>query len=267
MEIPKRYMDKYIIKHGDKFDYSKSVYVDAKTDIEIVCPIHGSMFQRPYEHTRSGCMKCKVPTQQEKENEFLKKAFNLYGYCYEYVDMGYTKYDESIRVTCLRHGVFETTPEKFLVNKKGGCPTCLFEAKAMMVGKGYYDFSKANYKSLEEKVTLICPYHGEFEILPKLLLSTAKRCPDCTFKNRFVIEHKSDITVYYVSVNNGESYVTGMTDQNISMMFTNKEIIKTWVYSSGFEAKDKLKSIKKKYKKLISDDKKTFTKDVLGLDK
>lgn len=45
--------------HGDRFDYSKSVYVDDKTPLTIICPKHGEFLQRPAAHIRSnGCRVC-----------------------------------------------------------------------------------------------------------------------------------------------------------------------------------------------------------------
>ena len=45
---------KFLIKarevHGDKYDYSKVVYVNCQTKVEIVCPIHGSFWQSPNSH-------------------------------------------------------------------------------------------------------------------------------------------------------------------------------------------------------------------------
>ena len=35
--------------HGDKYDYSKVVYIDANTKVTIICPIHGMFFQKPNE--------------------------------------------------------------------------------------------------------------------------------------------------------------------------------------------------------------------------
>lgn len=36
--------------HGDKYDYSKVVYVNAKTNVKIICPIHGEFLQTPDKH-------------------------------------------------------------------------------------------------------------------------------------------------------------------------------------------------------------------------
>jgi len=45
--------------HGNKYDYSKSIYINAKTPIEIICPIHGSFFSLPTNHLKGcGCNDC-----------------------------------------------------------------------------------------------------------------------------------------------------------------------------------------------------------------
>ena len=45
--------------HDYKYDYSLVNYVNAKTKIEIICPIHGSFFQEPNSHlSKCGCKKC-----------------------------------------------------------------------------------------------------------------------------------------------------------------------------------------------------------------
>lgn len=45
--------------HGNKFDYTKSVYVNSKTPIVITCKIHGDFQQLPSEHLQGkGCKYC-----------------------------------------------------------------------------------------------------------------------------------------------------------------------------------------------------------------
>ena len=46
--------------HGDKYDYSKVVYVNNKTCVEIICPKHGTFWQRPDAHIHSGCLMCGI---------------------------------------------------------------------------------------------------------------------------------------------------------------------------------------------------------------
>ena len=59
-----RYSSKDFIKkaqtiHGGRYDYSKVEYVDARTKVCIICPIHGKFLQRPNDHIDGcGCPLC-----------------------------------------------------------------------------------------------------------------------------------------------------------------------------------------------------------------
>lgn len=45
--------------HGDRFDYSRTVYVNGHTELTIVCPRHGSFTQLPGDHLKTqGCPSC-----------------------------------------------------------------------------------------------------------------------------------------------------------------------------------------------------------------
>lgn len=56
----KEFIENAVKVHGDKYDYSKVVYVNLKTPICIICPIHGGFLQKPYDHLDGcGCQKCK----------------------------------------------------------------------------------------------------------------------------------------------------------------------------------------------------------------
>jgi len=53
--------------HGDKYDYSRSLYVAAKKEIEVRCYDHGSFLITPDAHIRSGvgCQECYVASRGE----------------------------------------------------------------------------------------------------------------------------------------------------------------------------------------------------------
>lgn len=61
----KNFKNKFILKakevHGDKYNYDKVKYVNAKTPVTIVCLIHGDFEITPDNHVSkqgSGCQKC-----------------------------------------------------------------------------------------------------------------------------------------------------------------------------------------------------------------
>ena len=66
--------EQFIVKarkiYGDRYDYTKVEYKNAKTKVIIICPIHGEFEQTPVGHMVSnGCKKCyKRPKRYGEEN-------------------------------------------------------------------------------------------------------------------------------------------------------------------------------------------------------
>ena len=60
--------------HGDKYNYSKTNYIDAKTKVCIVCPKHGEFWQTPSEHIDGcGCKYCKESHLEGEIRNVLQK--------------------------------------------------------------------------------------------------------------------------------------------------------------------------------------------------
>lgn len=75
-------IDDFILKaklvHCGKYDYSRVKYVNAKTPIEIICPIHGVFEQIPNYHLDGcGCKKCGV-NSIKKHNMSHTKIYNMH---------------------------------------------------------------------------------------------------------------------------------------------------------------------------------------------
>ena len=125
--------------HGDKYDYSKSIYVDALTKLIIIChnigydgDMHGEFIQIPNSHVniRNGCPKCWVGYEQTVggHNVFIERARKVHGDKYEYPDQ-YVKAHQNINIICnvknkkgVLHGSFLQTPNNH--NQGRGCPRC-----------------------------------------------------------------------------------------------------------------------------------------------
>ncbi len=62
------FINKSISVHGNKYDYSKVIYVNARTKTRIICNIHGEFLQAPYCHykVKQGCPQCKSNLISEK---------------------------------------------------------------------------------------------------------------------------------------------------------------------------------------------------------
>lgn len=60
--------------HKNKYDYSKSDYINTSTKIIITCPIHGDFLQFPsYHMTGRGCQICRTSKGELKVLHFLKE--------------------------------------------------------------------------------------------------------------------------------------------------------------------------------------------------
>ncbi len=127
--MPKKINQEQFIKkgslvHNNKFDYSKSKYVTAKTPITIICPIHGDFFQIPVEHMRGrGCRKCADDACRSSSSDFINKAQNIHRERgYDYSAVNYKNWIEKVAIGCPKHGIFYQSPHNHL--KGTTCPKC-----------------------------------------------------------------------------------------------------------------------------------------------
>lgn len=69
------FINKAIKIHENKYDYSKVKYVNAKTNVCIICPKHGEFWQTPDAHIngKQGCPFCNGGIKDTYER-FIKKA-------------------------------------------------------------------------------------------------------------------------------------------------------------------------------------------------
>lgn len=183
--------------HGDRYDYSKVVYVNSKTKVCIICPEHGEFWQSPNPHIshNAGCPKCgRVVTSQKlsfSKEDFIRQAKAIHGEKYDYSKVDYTNNSTKVCIICPEHGEFLQTPNAH-ISQKCGCPDCRskriseskrkdtasFILKAHTIHGYRYDYSKVKYKGVFERVCIICPEHGEFWQVPNVHLDGCG-CPKC----------------------------------------------------------------------------------------
>lgn len=160
--------------HGDKYDYSKSVYVSASTKLTIICPIHGEFHQRPSNHNSGrGCQECAGNKPLTVEN-FIERAQAVHGNFYDYSQVKFKGTESKVTIICPEHGPFE---QRVLVHLKGfNCPRCgrekvadklshpldRFIQDARTAHGDKYDYSEVEYVNALTNVKIICPEHGVF---------------------------------------------------------------------------------------------------------
>lgn len=182
--------------HKSKYDYSKVNYINNRTKVCIICPEHGEFMQTPSSHLSGrGCPQCannnKLTFFNLTTEEFIDKAKNIQGNKYDYSKVKYINAKTKVCIICPEHGEFEQTPSSHLSGC--GCPQCgiktvaekkkstndEFIIKSNEIHGDKYDYSKVNYITAKDDVTIICPKHGEFEQTPDAHIH-GSGCPKCS---------------------------------------------------------------------------------------
>lgn len=168
--------------HGDKYDYSLTVYEKATIPVWIICPVHGPFLQRPNDHLNGyGCKKCGIENRIKKMSktteEFIEEARLVHGDKYDYSLSMYKNNHTELDVICHvtdedgnEHGVFHVRPTDHII-KQTGCPKCAgnikktteqFIKEARQIHGDKYDYSQTDYEGNHEFVKIGCPIHGYF---------------------------------------------------------------------------------------------------------
>lgn len=108
--------------HGDKYDYSKTKYVNSYTMVDIICSIHGVFSTLPNNHYNQNCPKCYNDVRLLTDNIFVQRAKNIHGDKYDYSLTNYKNSKDRIKIICPEHSEFEQIPNDHISGK--GCPKC-----------------------------------------------------------------------------------------------------------------------------------------------
>lgn len=171
--------------YGDIYNYDKTEYIDSKSKITITCKIHGDFFQSAANHFRTGCSACsqekaKFDRFNKVKQTFIDKVTVIHGDKYDLTNIEYQSAKAKIRVKCYDHGDFEITAQHFLAGS--GCSECgklnaikinnlkkynNFYENSKKIHDNKYDYSLVEYQTVDLKVTIVCPIHGQFFKTPR----------------------------------------------------------------------------------------------------
>jgi hypothetical protein len=189
------FIDKANRIHKNKYDYSKSKYVNARSDVTVICLKHGNFSQNAHVHLKGhGCPKCANEFVGKlfatNTTEFINAANKIHNNKYDYSKIVYKNKNEKITIICKIHGAFSQTPNNHL--HCHGCPKCSFEntaklksmkfsefySKSCNVHKNKYRYSNENFKNRNSKISIECKSHGIFVQLANDHLN-GSGCPKC----------------------------------------------------------------------------------------
>jgi len=177
------YLKRAASVHGDKFDYTKTKYIQSNQKITVVCKLHGEFKVFPTDHIKGngGCIRCMADATRKDTETFINDAIAVHGDKYNYTKVNYVHCETKVTIVCSEHGVFEQPPKAHL--KGLGCFKCSVAArrdtledfieKALVVHKNRYAYDKVVYVDSKTPVIIICKDHGEFMQTPNSHLSNS----------------------------------------------------------------------------------------------
>ena len=176
--------------HGEKYDYTQTMYSTAKTKLKIICPIHGEQEMLPHHHIKGyGCGKCgkeqinisngKQLTQKQFINRIKVLDPNL-----SFNKTIYKNKRSNVIITCEIHGDYETKAEMIL--KGCGCPKCSSSKGELEIEKWLIK-NNIEYKKEKAFKNLVFRKHLRFDFY----LPNNKMCIEYDGK-----QHYTPVTYY-----------------------------------------------------------------------
>ena len=174
--------------HGDKYDYSLTDYINATTNIKIICKKCGCCFEKkPKDHLNGfGCLCSSNNSKNFYKEKFIHKATELYGNKFDYSLVEYKNNNTKVKIICNNCGnILEQTIKVHL--KNGKCSFCddqkekvaNFVAKAKAIHNDKFDYSFIKYINDKTKINVLCNNCKiVFDILPENFIKL-KKCPLC----------------------------------------------------------------------------------------
>lgn len=130
---------------------------------------------------------------RSNKEEFIRKAVNIHGEKYNYVNVVYVNAHTKVAISCPQHGEFYQKPNNHLSGK--GCEPCAFEyrartksdrvssveflRRAMEVHGEKFQYNLEEYLRYDFKITMICPKQHEFKQSPEAHVRLKQGCPFC----------------------------------------------------------------------------------------
>lgn len=203
--IPFQKYSEYFIElssriHENKYDYSKTHYLNNKTKVIITCYEHGDFEIRPYDHLRGvGCKKCNLNYDEltaTNNDSFINLSKQIHGEnTFTYSKVNFKSMNQKVILICNECNLeFEVTPFNHL-RKQTGCPHCnrikagkshlwdkeKFVEEARKIYGDKYDYSESIYVDTYTPLKVKCKEHDEFfYVTPSNHIHEKQGCPICS---------------------------------------------------------------------------------------
>jgi len=131
--------------------------------------------------------------------QFIAESKLIWGNRYDYSQVEYLNSKNKVKIVCIKHQhPFMQTPFAHLIMKRQGCEICQEEAKSSkrsvkaqlyqekMIAianekfKKKFNYSKIRYVNSTTPVKIVCPEHGNFEMLLDIHVNSKFGCKKCS---------------------------------------------------------------------------------------
>lgn len=183
-----KYKKKIEAIHGDKYDYTATVFNTLEDKVEVRCPLHGIFSIVLNNHLKkskfNGCRTCSYISVLEETNR--SKFNNTLDLSSIHFSNTTTNISSSTvhNILCKKHNI--TFNQKYVIFNKGfyGCKSCsldhkvkvskedlftVFKTKANKIHNSKYKYT-GTYINSHTPISIICEVHGEFQQLPYIHL-------------------------------------------------------------------------------------------------
>lgn len=187
--------------------------------------------------------------------EVLERFKEVHGDTYDYSKVVYTTAHTKVEVVCKEHGSFLTKPQNHwngatclkCANEKRNnsrkVPLEVFIERASKAHNNKYDYSKVKYTTVNDKITIICPEHGEFlqRCSEHMAGHSCAKCANMRRKSLWTYtdweqagiasKNFEGYSVYIIKCydENEEFFKVGKTFVNINKRFEGKQLPYKWV--------------------------------------
>lgn len=178
--------------HGEKFDYTQTIYEHPETKVKIICQTHGIFESLPYNHLNgSGCPRCRDDKLRNDRaftnDQFIEKAKKVHGDFYDYSAVQYVNSNTLVTMLCPDHGAFSQLPNNHLNGH--GCQKCATDeqritkhefVKRSIDSHGYrYDYSTIEFVDMSTKIAIFCKIHQKTFLQNPRNHVQGQGCPEC----------------------------------------------------------------------------------------
>lgn len=124
--------------HGNRYDYSNTLYVTTNQPVTITCLDHGDFVMTPKMHLQGqGCRTCGYKSNSVGLDQFIKRSTEKHGRFYDYSAVDYQRIDIPVTIGCPVHGEFAQQPAGHM--RGHGCPSCAREQRHGGFSCEYFD--------------------------------------------------------------------------------------------------------------------------------